>query len=453
MIVNRPALTRDGRSPLRDLALAIAEAGLRAADPFPRVVATVRLEGSRLLVGGSSYDVSRGNVVVLGAGKASARVAAGLEEVLGDRIARGLVVAREGQNAALDRVELAFAQHPIPGADSVAQARRLLELAQAARAGDVVVACFTGGSSALACLPPRAVATEEKIELHELLLASGAEIVEINAVRKHVSLVKGGRVAAAAYPGTVVNVTVSDVAGDVVDAITDPTVQDTTAPEDAIAVLRDYDLWGRVAPSVRAHLSDPNASASPKLPTAIQTELVVTGATVAEAMAASAASAGLPPVVLSTRLGAGARELGRMLAQIASEIGLDGRPVAAPCAVIAAGGEATVSLDGGVRGSGGPNQEAALAFAAALDARVDAAAVFADTDGSDGGTAFAGGVVDGDTATRARETGADIRTALRTHRASSCLEALGDALVTGPTGTNANDLLVVVVRGRRDVAR
>ena len=447
MIANRAALVAHERARLREVALPVAESGLAAADPLPRVAASVSYADPCLTVGPSRYDVTRGDVIVLGAGKASIRVAAGLEHVLGDRIDRGLIVAREGQQGMLERVDVAFAQHPIPGADSIAQARRLLDLAAGARKGDLVVACFTGGSSALACLPPDGVAPHEKIALHELLLASGADIVDVNAVRKHVSLVKGGRLAAAAYPATVVNVSVSDVAGDVVDAITDLTAQDTTTREHAIAVLRDYGLWDRVAPSIREHLSDAEKADAPQLRATIHTELVVTGATVVGAMADAGRAAGFPPFVLSTRLGAEARELGRILAQLASDVALGSRPTAAPCVLVGAGGEATVTLDGAPSGAGGPNQEAALAFAAALDSRVEACAVFADTDGSDGGTEIAGALADSDTLARARERRVDVRGTLRSHGASAALEALDDALVTGPTGTNANDLFAIVVGG------
>ena len=307
-----------------------------------------------------------------------------------------------------------------------------------------MIACFTGGSSALASLPPAGVTAAEKRDLHELLLSSGISIVEVNAVRKHVSAFKGGRLAAAAAPARVINLTVSDVAGDHIDAITDPTVADSSRAADAIAILYGHGLWDRVPASIREHLQS-TAAESPELTAEIQTVLLVTGATGCDAMTLEAQRLGLRPVVISTTLEGEARQVGRLLANLARESNERGSPFVGGTAMLGCGGESTVTLArDGAFGEGGPNQEAAIAAALELEG-APVAAVFLDTDGSDGGTRHAGAIVDGLTVDRATTAGIDLRAALLEHRSQVALTALSDALVTGQTQTNVNDLFAIVI--------
>jgi glycerate 2-kinase len=270
-------------------------------------------------------------------------------------------------------------------------------------------------------------------------------IVEVNTVRKHVSAIKGGRLARRIAPARIVNLTVSDVAGDVLDAVTDPTVEDTSSPDDAVAILHDYGLWESAPESIRRHLRSP-AAASPDLSgIEVSTTLLVTGHSACEAMSLEAAALGLEPVTISTSFEGEAREVGRFIANLARSSVADGQPFSAPSVLLACGGESTVSLaPGGEFGAGGPSQEAAIAAAIELDG-TPAAAVLLDTDGSDGGTEAAGAVVDGRTVERARERGVDLRRSLLSHRSREPLEALGDLVISGPTGTNVNDLLAVAI--------
>jgi glycerate-2-kinase len=352
------------------------------------------------------------------------------------------VVVRDGEDTiALERVAVLVADHPLPSERSVAGARRLLEIAAAAREGDLVIGSFTGGSSALTSLPPEGVSAAEKRRLHELLLGSGAPITEVNAVRKQVSAIKGGRLAAQIAPATLVNLTVSDVAGDILDAITDPTVQNGTTAEDAITVLQDRGLWDEAPASVRRHLG--GGAATVRLEHEPQTVLLVTGASACEAMLADARSAGVQGHLVSTELEGEAADVGRTLADVALE-----PPVAPPCVLVGCGGEATVALgDGAAFGQGGPNQEAALALALALPPGAEVAACLLDTDGSDGGTPIAGALVDGDTVGRAAAAGIDLEAAIAAHRSGEAIDALGDQVVTGPTQTNVNDLFVLAIGG------
>jgi glycerate-2-kinase len=445
-IRNAAALAGHGQDELRRRALDVAQAGLSACDAGHAALEAITLTDAGIAIRGEEFPLSqRSRVVIVGAGKATFAVAAALEARLGDRIDAGLIAVRHDQVTTPLATRVEVADHPLPSDRSAAVAARLLETVEPLGAGDLVLACFTGGSSALASLPPLGVSVADKRALHELLLASGMPITAINTVRKHVSRLKGGRLAAAAAPARIVNLTVSDVAGDALDVITDPSVQDTTSAADARAVLVAYGLWHRVPASVREHLHSP-AAESPQLDTSlIHTELLVTGHGACEAMMLEASAAGSAAVTLSTSLEGEARELGRLVANLARGSALDGTPFSAPVVLVGCGGEAGVTLaPGAAFGTGGPNQDAAIAAALELEG-APVAAEMIDTDGSDGGTEWAGAVVDGTTVARARELGLDLRQALLSHQSSEPLAALDDLVETGATGTNVNDLIVLAI--------
>lgn len=435
---------------LRALALRVATAGLEACDAARAAEEAVWLTGDGVEVAGREYPLTpQSRVVVVGSGKATLVIAAAIERRLDGRIGGGAVAVREGEDdLTLERIEVHIADHPLPSERSAAAARRIAELVGNLGPEDLVLASFTGGSSALTSLPPDGVSQAEKRRLHELLLGSGAPIADVNTVRKHVSAFKGGRLAARAAPARLVNLTVSDVAGDVLDVLTDPTVQDTSRVDDAVAILHDHRIWDGLPASVRAHLTS-EAANSPRLASEPQTVLLVTGARVCEAMVAEAQAAGVNAHVVSTELEGEASTVGRQLARLGMQCAREGEPVAAPCVLVGCGGEATVTLHGDSSrafGSGGPNQEAAVAAALTLEEGFPVAACFLDTDGSDGGTEAAGAIVDGDTSKRAREAGFDLAAALGAHRTGVPLSELGDLIITGPTRTNVNDLFAIAVR-------
>jgi glycerate-2-kinase len=455
VIANSAELAATGMPELRAGALRVARAGLEACDAARATEAAVALTDGGIAVAGREHPLKPGaRVIVVGSGKATLAVAAALERVLGDRLEGGAVAIRDGADGiALERIEVLVADHPLPSERSAAAARRITEMAEGLGPDDLVLASFTGGSSALTSLPPAGVSQAEKRLLHDLLLGSGAPIVEINAVRKHVSAIKGGRLAALVAPARLVNLTVSDVAGDVLDAVTDPTVQDTSTVADAVAILHDRGLWDRLPASVRHHLAS-DAAHSPKLEAEPQTVVLVNGAGACEAMAAEARAAGMDAHVVSTDLEGEASVVGRELAELALGCARDGIPAAPPCVLVGCGGESTVTLEsngaGRDFGAGGPNQEAAVAAALALGGS-PVSACFLDTDGSDGGTEAAGGIVDGHSSTRAREAGIDLEAAIAAHRSAAALAGLGDQVVTGPTQTNVNDMFVLAV-GSDEVA-
>ena len=318
-------------------------------------------------------------------------------------------------------------------------------IAERAREGDIVFCAITGGSSALAPLPVSGVSLEEKGRIHELLLHSGATIREINAVRKHLSDIKGGKLALSIFPAEIINLTVSDVTDDPLDYITGPTVPDTSTFEDAILVLKKYDLLGRVPKSALDYLQ----RATPEMENPkdfgnmpVHTFVLVKSSTICKAASNRAQELGFASMILTLTLEGESREAGIAFARIGAEIQRCNKPLTPPCVVVACG-ETTVTIHGQC-GEGGPNQEFALSAALQLDnERVVIAAI--DSDGTDGPTDIAGGIVDASTAERAKEKDIDISGHLSHHSASPVLRELNDAVITGHTGTNVNDLKILLV--------
>lgn len=445
-IRNLDQLCSRGLGELRRDALEIAQVGLGASDGGAATREAVRPTANGVMIDGIEHRLDPGQrLFVLGAGKATLPIAEALEDVLGERIDGGVVILRRGETADLERIDCYFADHPLPTRESVEGALHLEEIAGRAREGDLVIASFTGGSSALASLPPDGVTFEDKRRLHELLLGSGMPISAVNTVRKHVSTVKGGRLASHIAPARIVNLTISDVAGDVHDLVTDPSVQDTSKVGDAISVLKDYGIWDQIPESIVDHLKSPAAESPDLKGIEIHTSMLVSGIGVCEAMVAESRSRGYEPVVLTTTLEGEAREMGRFIADMARSSSHAGYPFEPGTVILGCGGENAVTIASqGSFGDGGPGQEATLAAAKVLDGH-RVAALFMDTDGSDGGTAAAGGICDGRTAERAREIGLDLRRALLRHTSREPLDQLGDLIDTGATGTNVNDLFVTVI--------
>jgi glycerate 2-kinase len=450
-IQNRDRLTDHGERELRATVLDLAEVALAALSPSVGLRRSVAVHGQDLVAGGRSYDLSAvRRLVVLGAGKASAEVAVALEQMLGPRLDAGTVVVPPDALLPTRRLRMLPGEHPVPGPASVAGARALLAQAAGLQHDDLAICVFTGGSSALASLPPPGVSPADKATLHRLLLTSGMSIVEINMVRKHVSQIKGGRLARAIAPARILNLTVSDVVGDPLDYITDPTVQDTSTVADALSVLREWELLDRVPRPVRDYLVKGAAAESPDLSDMdIESVLLARGEDGTEAVLRAASTRGFAGVRLGGALEGEAATVGRVLATLAAESRRAGSPWERGTVMVACGGEYTVNLgpdSGGLLGRGGPSQEAAVGAALALDGIEGIAALFADTDGSDGGTAVAGGLVDWRTPVQARRQGLSLRKGLVDHETTAILQACGDAVLTGATQTNANDLVILAVR-------
>lgn len=433
-------LTGHGREGLRRDALAIATQALAAVDPVAAARRLLRLEDDLLHVGEAAYHLASRDVYLLGAGKATIGLAALLDELLGARLRAGAVVVKRGQGRRLRHIEVIEASHPVPDAESLRGGERLLALAAQAQPDDLVLAVVTGGSSALAIAPAEGLTLEDKITTNRLLLASGLDIVRINDVRKHLSRLKGGRLAAACGC-EIVNLTVSDVVGDPPDYFTDLTAADRSTFADAAAACDAAGLWDRLPPAVVAHLrrADPAAETVKELPR-VHDHIVATSAIMCDAAAAAATALGYRADVLTLSLEGESADAGRILAAALRHAG--------PGAALVAGGETTVTLDSpapagdGAEAGGGPSQEAAVAAALALEGGPPACLLCLDSDGSDGPTDAAGGLVDDLTPEAARAAGIDLPAALAAHRAGPALAATGDLVVTGPTGTNVDDLRV-----------
>jgi glycerate 2-kinase len=449
-IKNREELISHGLTREREVAVQIMEQVLQAADPYRATMALVSLNGNKLKVGDLEYDLSRrGRIYLLGMGKATYPIAKALEDILGERICDGVIILKKGYRAHLAHVRIREASHPLPDEKGYLAAQEMMQLAVKAQQGDIVFCAITGGSSALAPLPVNGVSLADKRRINELLLFSGAAIQEINAVRKHLSRIKGGNLARAIFPAEVINLTVSDVIGDPLDYITDPTVPDTSTFADAISVLKRYTLWDAAPASVRNYLSTAtpdkeNPRHFANMP--LYTFLLIKSDVVCEAAEKAAPRYGFKPLVLTSTLEGESREAGTFFAAVAREIQNYGRPLQAPCAIIC-GGETTVTIPESQKqkGEGGPNQEFVLSAALGManSHRVLVAAI--DTDGTDGPTELAGGITDFATLEIAREKGLDIFECLRQHNVSPLIRALGDAVMTGHTGTNVNDLKIMLV--------
>ncbi|MFD1587062.1 glycerate kinase [Halorientalis brevis] len=440
MIRDRDALARTAA---HEVALDCVETGIAAAHPEQVVRERVTVADGRLRIGESAYPLDEyGDVVLVGGGKAAAHVAAALETALGDRLTGGVVVTNDPVST--DAVDVVEASHPVPDEQGVEGANAVHETADQADEDTLLLAVFTGGGSALLPSPADGLTLADLRGVTDRLLQSGAPIDAINAVRKHCSALKGGQLARAAAPARVVTLLFSDVVGDDPAVIASgPTAPDPTTFADALTVLEEH---GVDAPdSVRNHLEAGADGARRDTPTAddplfdrASTHVLASGWTALEAARETASAAGYEPLVLSSRVEGEAREVARTHAAVAIEIVETGNPVDPP-AVVLSGGETTVTVSGD--GRGGPNCEFALSAARTLPDEAVLASV--DTDGEDGKSGAAGGLVDGDTATDTSRATA----ALADNDAGSYL-AERDALVrTGQTGTNVNDLRVLVVRG------
>ncbi|MEJ1157665.1 glycerate kinase [Prosthecomicrobium sp. N25] len=414
----------------RDLLARMFAAAVAAADPA-------------LLVPRHLPERPKGRTIVVGAGKASAAMARAFETAWDGPI-EGLVVTRYGHAVPCERIEIVEASHPVPDAAGRAAAGRMLDLLRGLTADDLVVALISGGGSALLAAPAAGLTLEDKQDINRRLLKSGADITEMNCVRKHLSAVKGGRLAAAAAPARIHTLLISDVPGDDPGVIASgPTVPDPTSFADARAILARYGIDGPDA--VIRHLERAEAE-TPKPGDPVfarnTVAMIATPQMSLEAAAAVAREAGVAPLILSDCIEGEAREVARVMAGVARQVRAYGQPIGAP-AVLISGGETTVTVRG--KGRGGRNVEYLLGLAVALRGLPGVHAVAGDTDGVDGAEEVAGAFLSPETLERARALGIDAAASLADNDGHGFFEALGDRLVTGPTLTNVNDFRAVLV--------
>ena len=410
---------------MRKHALQIFQAALAAADPYAAVLRHLQFDGHTLIAGRRRYKLADfDRIQVIGAGKASAAMARAVERVLGRRISGGLVTVPDGTDGGIRRLVLMPASHPIPDDRGVEGARRILEIAHAAGPRDLLICLISGGASALLSAPVPGLSLAAKQEITRQLLNAGATIHELNTVRKHLSLVKGGQLAAAAHPATVITLILSDVVGDRLDVIgSGPTVSDSSTIEDADSVLRKFG----VAVPVGVLRETPKATRAQNL-------IVGSNRLAIDAAARKAKDLGYRTLVLSTSIEGETRDIARMHAAIAREI-----PIRRPACILS-GGETTVTVRG--KGLGGRNQEFVLAAAMELTG----VTVFsAGTDGLDGPTDAAGAIADAHTLVRAGKLHLDPRAFLDNNDSYHFFEKLDGLIKTGPTGTNVMDVRILLL--------
>ncbi|MFW6384836.1 MAG: glycerate kinase type-2 family protein [Halodesulfurarchaeum sp.] len=448
MIVNRSNLVDHGNAEQRELLLSIVEEALDRVQPDRLIPQHVSIDEGAVTVDGTAYDLKDvDDVYVFGAGKGSLATVEALTDVLGDLTTRAVAVEKRGQGTDVPGIDVFESGHPLPDVAGLRASEAVVEMLDAAGPDDLVFACITGGASAQLPYPVDWIPFEDLVETNEQLLQSGLPIEAINTVRKHLSAIKGGRLAGISHPARTISLIVVDEVG---GRPWGPTVPDETTFEDAIGVLETRDLWETVPASVRSHLERGRTDPSLETPGPdefatyrTQTVVVADASDLCEAARDSARERGVTSTILSTMIEGESVDIARAHAAIAKEIARYGRPIEPPC-VLVSGGETTVSL-GGTVGRGGPNQEFAVQFALEIEDWPSVAALSIGTDGTDGPTEFAGGLVDHETVARAESRSVDLAASLRGHDSTTALRGVDDAIRTGGTGTNLMDLRLFAV--------
>jgi len=436
---------------LRAHAREIFMAGVKSADPASGIKTNVRLHDDYLQIADRSYRLSNiRNILVVGCGKAAARMALAIENLLGDRVAGGIVVVKYGYALSLERIKVVEAGHPMPDEAGLEGARQIIELVRTAGENDLVLFLISGGGSALFPAPADGLTLAEKQRATQMLLQSGATIQEINAVRKHISKLKGGRFARLVAPANCVSLILSDVIGDSLEAIASgPTVADSTTYGDCLEIVRRYDLTDKIPHAVVDLLrrgAEGAVDETPKPSDAVlqkmQNVIIGSNRMAIKAAVRHARTLGYHTRVLSNSIEGESREVARSHAALVKEIARRDQPLRRPACVIS-GGETTVTIRGD--GLGGRNQEFALAAAVEIDGLDGVLILSAGTDGTDGPTDAAGAIVDASTMQRGRARGLDATAFLARNDSYHFLKATDDLLITGPTFTNVMDLQVMLV--------
>ena len=435
----------------RKLALEAIEFAINAVNPKKIIKSKVSLRNGILKVGNYRFNLKTFNhIYLVGGGKASGLMAETFEEILGDYLSDGLVIIPHQSAQPKTRiVKILKGSHPLPDNDGVKGTKKIMEIAEKTTKDDLLICVLSGGGSSLMSMPKNGISLQDKRKVIEALLKSGARIDEINTVRKHLSSFKGGQLAKKAFPATILNIILSDVVGDELSVIASgPTVPDPTTFKDAINVLKKYDLWEKAPESIKEILSEGTKGRIAETPKEkdkifekVYSVIVGNNRTACLAAIEKLKDKGLNTLLLTSHMEGEAREVGLFLAAIAREITLWGTPVKKPAAVVV-GGETTVTVRG--KGLGGRNQEIALSASTKLQGLAGNVIASISTDGIDGPTDAAGAIVDGETSLRSRKLGLDIEKYLEENDSYTFFKKLNDLIYTGPTGTNVNDIAVII---------
>jgi len=455
-IQNKRTLIENAKSELdrkaRKLALEALEAALEAADPKEIVKSKVIVKDNTLRISQHEFNLNKiKRIYVVGGGKASGKMAEALESILGNHISKGIVnIPYNSGPHRTCKICLQEASHPIPDEAGMEGAKKILELVNQAEKNDLVICLISGGGSSLMPLPRSEITLEDKQQVTDALLKSGATINEFNTVRKHISDFKGGWLAKKAYPATIVNLILSDVISDPLDFIASgPTVPDSTTFSDAVEVLKRYKLWGNTPQSVKTLLVNGQKGLIEETPKKAdkvfkKVHNIVVGNNRSATLTAcnNLRSSGLRALLLTSFLEGEARHVGTILAAISKEVVASGNPLPRPCGIVV-GGETTVAVVGD--GRGGRNQEIALSAALKIYGMEGIAIASLSTDGIDGPTEAAGALADGQSIFRSKEQGLNAKNFLANNDSYNFFSKLNDVIFTGFTGTNVNDVSIIVV--------
>ncbi|MFC1692508.1 glycerate kinase [Candidatus Latescibacterota bacterium] len=436
---------------LKQKAREIFMEAVKAADPYSGIKNVVNFDAESIIIAGEKYTLDYfTRVIIIGAGKASARMGQAIEDILGDCITDGWINTKDGHAVPLGRIKVQECGHPIPDERGIEGTKQIIKLLQSADEHTLVICLLSGGGSSLSPAPTDGITLEEKQHVTRLLLNAGASIEELNAVRKHLSIIKGGGIARLASPAALHVLILSDVIGDRLDTIASgPSVSDRSTYQDCIEICIRYRIMDSLPANVRERLT---AGARGELPetakdgdiflSSVKNTLIGNNRMSVETAKLKAEESGFNTLVLSTVLEGEAKEIGTAFASIASEIIASGNPVPMPACIIA-GGETTVTVRG--EGKGGRNQEMALSAALHISGLADTIFLSGGTDGTDGPTDAAGGIVDGETSALGKENNIEIRDYLDRNDSYTYLKNVGGLLVTGPTGTNVMDIQILLV--------
>ncbi len=443
-IKNREDLLSSGPQDGKELALDLLETGLTAALPGRSIRDRIKVSDNKLKTETGEYNLEEiERIIVLGGGKATLQMARSIEDILGSRISAGLIIVKSsGPGDDLGRIAVRGGRHPEPDKSGMEATGKLLEMAESAGEKDLVITLISGGGSSLLTYPGEGINLAEIKQLTRELLESGASIDEINNVRKTISAIKGGRLARAIHPAKTLSLIVSDVVGDDLRYIASgPTAPDDVGPDEARQVLKKYGLMDSLLEklSQRAQVSKAPVGEKEFEGFDVKNEIIASNTSALSAIAAKAKAEGVEPLVLSSRLEGESSYQGSWFGQLAASIHAESHPLARPAALIA-GGETTVSVADN-HGAGGPNQEFSLAAGLEIQGVPEAVIGAIDSDGEDGSTSCAGGLLDGSSISKEEE----VRSALNRNDSLQALEELGASVITGLTGTNVNDIKLAVL--------
>ncbi len=437
---------------MRSDAEAIFHAGLKAVEPATAVKKWVKLKNNHLIIGEKThYNLSEyNNLYIIGAGKASAPMASEMEKILGTAITKGIINVKYGHTTPTQKIELTEAAHPVPDEKGLQGAKKIFNLAQKANKNDLLLCLISGGGSALLPFPESGLTLNDKQETIQVLLSCGATIHEINAIRKHTSSIKGGKLAKIAYPATLVSLILSDVVGDSLDVIASgPTVPDSSTFNDCLNTLNKYQIKNQIPEAVLKHISSGamgNKQETPECNDFIfdKTDNIIIGSNIEALVAAKqkAEKLGYNTLILSSMIEGETKEVARVHSAIAREIQLTGHPVPIPACILS-GGETTVTITG--KGKGGRNQEFALAASIEIAGEKNLVVLSGGTDGNDGPTDAAGAIVDSETLKKARALNENPIDHLLNNDSYNFFKKTNELLLTGPTNTNVMDLRIMLI--------